>query len=79
MSAERAILNLLARRGPDATICPSEAARLLAGPAGDWRAQMTGVHGAADQLAADGRIRLTWKGASLAARDGAYRIGAVTK
>ncbi|MFW5634767.1 MAG: DUF3253 domain-containing protein, partial [Erythrobacter sp.] len=35
MTAEQAILALLEERGPGRTICPSEAARRLAGPQGD--------------------------------------------
>lgn len=35
MIAEEAILTLLGQRAEGATICPSEAARLVAGPLGD--------------------------------------------
>lgn len=79
MTAEAAILALLAERAANATICPSEAARRLAGPQGDWRAEMAAVHGAADALAAAGTITLSWKGAPLPLnptqkRRGPYRI-----
>jgi len=65
-------LDLLARRAPEATICPSEVARALAPDA--WRDAMPVVHAAVDRLVADDRVRLSWKGRSLAARDGPYRI-----
>jgi hypothetical protein len=73
-SAEETILALLAQRGPGKTICPSEAARMLAGPGGDWRTQMDAVHASADALNAAGEIRLSWKGQTLDQRRGAYRI-----
>jgi hypothetical protein len=38
-------LSLLARREPDATICPSEVARAIAP---DWRGAMPEVHAAID-------------------------------
>jgi hypothetical protein len=69
-----AILSLLAERAASATICPSEAARRLAGPHGDWRAKMDAVHAAADALLAEGRIALSWKGAGMQKRRGPYRI-----
>ncbi len=74
MTPEAAILGLLAEREPGATICPSEAARRLAGPEGDWRAQMGAVHAAVDMLAAAGRVALSWKGAPMPKRRGPYRI-----
>jgi hypothetical protein len=74
VSAEEAILALLAERAHDATICPSEAARLLAGPEGDWRAQMGAVHTAADALVGRGAITLSWKGEPKQKRRGPYRI-----
>ena len=72
-----AVLALLARRAPDATVCPSEVARVLA-PDGAWRAAMPAVHAAVDRLAAAGAVRLRWKGAALAERDGPYRIAQAT-
>ncbi len=77
-AARAAVLALLARRAPGATICPSEAARALAAAAGTpgrWRDQMAAVHRAVDALAAAGSVRLSWKGAALPARAGPYRIG----
>ncbi len=67
-------LGLLAMRAADATVCPSEVARALAG-GGDWRAVMPAVHAAVDGLLAEGAVRLSWKGEALAAREGPYRIG----
>lgn len=74
MTPAQAILSLLAERAPGTTICPSEAARRLAGPDGDWRAEMEVVHAATDALLASGAIALTWKGAAKEERRGPYRI-----
>lgn len=74
MTAGEAILALLAERAEGATICPSEAARLLAGPQGDWRAGMEAVHAAVDALAEAGALRLSWQGADMQKRRGPYRI-----
>lgn len=74
MTPEEAILALLAERAPGATICPSEAARRIAGPQGDWRAEMAAIHAATDALLAQGRITLSWKGAPKEKRRGPYRI-----
>ena len=60
-AAERAILDLLAQRGPGKTICPSEAARALGGDEG-FRPLMALVRDAAATLAADGRIDVTQGG-----------------
>jgi hypothetical protein len=70
--ARTAILSLLDERGPGLTICPSEAARRLAGA--DWRGAMAVVHATAADLAAEGRIRLSQRGAVVSAPVGAYRI-----
>jgi hypothetical protein len=69
-----AILALLARRAEGATICPSEAARLLAGPQGDWRAEMDAVHAATEALVEEGAVTLSWKGETKEKRHGPYRI-----
>jgi Protein of unknown function (DUF3253) len=74
MTAAEAILALLTERTAGATICPSEAARLLAGPQGDWRGEMEAVHGASDALLATGAITLSWKGEAKQKRRGPYRI-----
>ena len=77
--AAEAMLDLLNRRGAGKTICPSEVARLISVPGGDWRAQMGAVHEAADALKAKGQIRLSWKGEEIDQRRGAYRIGAADR
>ncbi len=59
--AREAILELLDERGADKTICPSEAARALAGGA-DFRPFMEPVRDAAADLAQAGRIEVTQKG-----------------
>lgn len=74
MTPEDAILALLAQRAAGATICPSEAARLLAGPQGDWRAEMEAVHAATDALVDRGTLCLSWKGVPMQKRRGPYRI-----
>ncbi len=59
-TTEAAILELLAQRARDATICPSEAARLVGGDA--WREHMEPVRDAARRLAARGIIEVTQGG-----------------
>jgi hypothetical protein len=59
--ARDAILELLDARGPEKTICPSEAARALAGDT-DFRPYMDPVRAAAAKLADEGRIEVTQKG-----------------
>ncbi|MFN3990637.1 MAG: DUF3253 domain-containing protein [Erythrobacter sp.] len=72
--AAAAILALLAARGEGQTICPSEAARSLAGQSPDWRARMDEVHAAVDALLHGGAIRLSWRGIPKSERRGPYRI-----
>jgi hypothetical protein len=61
VSAERrAILDLLAAREPGTTICPSEAARVVAGA--EFRAAMDPVRDAARELVAEGTIEVTQRG-----------------
>lgn len=74
MTPQEAILALLCERANGSTICPSEAARRLAGPQGDWRAQMDAVHAAADALTRQGAISLSWRGVPMQKRRGPYRI-----
>lgn len=74
VKAHSAIAALLDERGDDKSICPSEAARVLAGPDGDWRKCMGAVHDAVDAMLHDGRIALSWKGQKMDRRRGAYRI-----
>ena len=61
LSAERAILDLLARREAGKTICPSDAARALGGDDG-FRPLMGLVRDAARALVADNRIEVTQRG-----------------
>jgi hypothetical protein len=72
-SPRAAILQLLRERVAGATICPSEAARLVAGE--DWRAAMDPVHAAAAKLATERAVRLTQRGETVMQPTGAYRIG----
>jgi hypothetical protein len=60
-TAQRAILDLLARRDPGKTICPSDAARALGGDDG-FRPLMPVVREAARALVASGRIEVTQSG-----------------
>ena len=60
LEAEQAIRNLLAVRRQDATICPSEAARVIAGK--DFRALMPAVRDAARALVEAGEIEVTQGG-----------------
>lgn len=59
---EGAIRMLLAGRPRQATICPSEAARLVAGDDGDWRGLMEPARAAARRLVARGEIEITQGG-----------------
>ncbi len=60
-AAEAAILELLAARDAGKTICPSEAARALAGDA-DFRPLMDPVRDAARGLVARGELEVTQRG-----------------
>jgi hypothetical protein len=55
-----AILQLLDQRAPEASICPSEAARRIGGD--DFRPHMDAVREAAAALAAEGTIEVTQGG-----------------
>ncbi|WP_392896413.1 DUF3253 domain-containing protein [Streptomyces sp. LN699] len=60
---ERAILELLERRAPTATICPSDAARAVYGGDDDgWRALMEPARDAARRLVAAGEVEITQAG-----------------
>lgn len=74
MDPREATLALLAARAEDATVCPSEVARLVASEGGAWREAMPDVHAAVDALVDAGAVRLSWKGRPLAMRAGPYRI-----
>lgn len=57
---EAAILDLLKQRARGATLCPSEAARVVFGPdSDDWKAAMEPTREAARRLAAQGRLVIT--------------------
>ena len=58
---ERTILQLLARRAPTSSICPSDAARAVAGD-GDWRRLMGPTREAARRLVAAGEVEVTQGG-----------------
>ena len=60
---EAAILELLAERGRDKTICPSEAAKTVGGKEarGDWESLMEPARAAARRLVAAGKIVITQK------------------
>ena len=55
------ILELLAQRSPDATICPSEAARAVA-ETDDWRSLVDPARRAAARLADAGEVEVTQGG-----------------
>ncbi|MFD4258908.1 DUF3253 domain-containing protein [Streptomyces sp. NPDC058534] len=77
-SLERAILELLGRRRPEATICPSDAARAVhEGDADGWRALMEPARRAAGRLAAAGEVTVTQGGHPVdpARARGPIRIG----
>lgn len=60
---ERAILELLDRRAPTATICPSDAARAVyEGDDDGWRVLMEPARRAARRLATAGEVEITQAG-----------------
>lgn len=63
-AAEQAIRDLLAARPRAASICPGEAARLLATRLGstDWRTRLPAVRAAANRLVAAGSLVMTQQG-----------------
>ena len=56
------IFELLDKRAPDATICPSDAARALEGDEFAWRALMPEIRRVAAALAQAGLLRVTAHG-----------------
>lgn len=58
--AEQAILTVLRQRGSTKSICPSEAARIIAPE--DWRAKMHAVREAGKVLSDQGQIDVLRKG-----------------
>jgi hypothetical protein len=73
---QRAILELLSRRRDGATICPSEAARAVAGRGNDWRPLMDAARSAAAGLVEAGEVVITQRGqvVDLATARGPIRI-----
>ncbi|MFD9027282.1 DUF3253 domain-containing protein [Streptomyces parvulus] len=75
---ERAVLELLERRSPDATICPSDAARAVyEGDDDGWRDLMEPARRAAGRLAEAGEVTVTQRGRPVdpATARGPVRIG----
>ena len=71
------LLRLVAERGADKTVCPSEVARALGGPHPDgWGPLMQPVRRAAVRLMKDGRIAILRKGRLVDPDDfrGIYRL-----
>ncbi len=68
------LLHLAEERGPDATFCPSDAARRLAK---DWRPLMDEVREVAATLVGEGALRCTQKGRKVhpLTAKGAIRLG----
>lgn len=75
---QSATRDLLECRAAEATVCPSEVARAMArakdGQDANWRLFMPDVHAAVDLMAAEGRVRLSWKGQPCPVRTGPYRL-----
>ena len=75
---ERAMLALVAERGPGKTCCPSEIARALGGPHPDgWGPLMQPVRRVAVRLMHEGRVTILRKGRPVDPDDfrGIYRLG----
>jgi hypothetical protein len=74
--SRQAVIALLEKRSDEATVCPSEVAKSVAGADGvpDWRDLTPSIHAAVDDLLTDGVVRLSWKGKALDRRTGPYRI-----
>jgi hypothetical protein len=74
---ESALLRLVAERGPNATACPSEAARTVGGNHPDgWGPLMVPVRRIAVRLANEGRLVITRRGRPVDPNDfrGVYRV-----
>ena len=61
-AVEATILRLLASRAPDASICPSEAARALVDDGPGWRVLMPAVREEARALARRGLVVVSQRG-----------------
>ena len=72
---EEAILDLIGRRAPGATICPSEAARAVGGEE-HWRDLMEPARQAAQRLTVSGEVEVTQGGevVDLATARGPVRV-----
>jgi hypothetical protein len=70
-AAEQAILDLVRQCGPEKSICPTDAARRLAGNPKDesWRGKLSPVRLAAQRLAKAGKIEILRKGKAVAPED----------
>jgi hypothetical protein len=70
-----AIMAAVSARGPQSSICPSDAARALLGD-GRWQTLMPSVRRAAIALAQQGAIEITRKGKPVDLNDfrGVYRL-----
>jgi hypothetical protein len=74
---EACMLRLVAERGPEKSICPSDVARALAGPASEqWGPIMQPVRHVAVRLASAGRLVILRKGKPADPHDfkGVYRL-----
>jgi hypothetical protein len=76
---EVAIRDLLGRRAPTSTICPSDAARAVGGD--EWRHLMEPAREAAQRLVEQGEVEISQKGevVDLATARGPIRIRAVRR
>ena len=76
---EATMLRLVAERGADKTVCPSEVARALGGPRPeDWRPLMQPIRHVAVRLAGQERVAILRKGVpvvDLETMRGIYRLG----
>ena len=80
MSEERieaVLLDLLARRAPEATLCPSDVARALRSDDAEWRSLMPRVRAVAGRLVQRGLLRVTRGGRDVDAEatGGPIRLG----
>jgi hypothetical protein len=75
---ETAILQLVDKRGPNKSICPSEAAREVFGD--DWNSHMRHVRSAAIHLARQGAIQILRKGKPVDPDNfkGVYRLAMIS-
>ena len=80
---EAAMLRLVAERGADKTVCPSEVARALGGPRPeDWRRLMQPVRRVAVRLAGQGVVAILRGGVPVddpGTMRGIYRLGTPRK